>query len=147
MTTPAKPTTETVLHFDPHPNAGPPGQRKAELPPWPADWYLRGPSARGAIGGAAVTVLREHPGKTARGDAGWLAHRVRERLMAWREAGDPGARLAIDELSSARLGGGLLLDEVCASLLAAGSLMQTLRRERQQLDNLIEQLAQMADPR
>jgi hypothetical protein len=110
----------------------------------PTDWFLRAPLARAAIGGAALVVLRAHPDKTGAGERDWLANRVLEHLQALRDAGDPGARVAITEFSSARLNNALLLRDVVGRLLVAGSLMLTLRAERTRLDAAIEQLAQLA---
>ena len=140
--------TETAaLHFNPWPNAGPPAHTKPAPERAPGSWYMLGPLAAGTIGGAALVVLRKHPDRTGPGDRDWLGHRVREHLVALREAGDPAAKIAMAELESVRLQNTPLLNELVAKLLEAGSLLLTLRRDRAALDAAIERLANLAGSR
>jgi len=74
-----------------------------------------------------VTTLDAYPDKGP-GDRDFLSYRVRERLPARREAGDKGARAAVEELESGRHT--LLLPAAVSLRLAGGSARLTLLRDR-----------------
>jgi hypothetical protein len=134
-----------AIHFDPWAAAvGPTGRPRPEPDRAPINWHQLSALARGAIGGCALKVLRRNPDKVNRADLAWLQHRVREDLVALSEAGDVGARSAIREMQSPQLDNAPILVSVVEKLLECGSLLLTLRRDRQLLDAAIERLTNMA---
>jgi hypothetical protein len=134
-----KPNIETqaamrFARFDPWPDCLPVGARRPVLSEhnYPRTWALLPSSVRQVIGGAALSLLAEHPSATAR-DASRLAFGLWDAVRSLRPDGlrsveswltEPGVTPAPT----------LFLGQVISALLDAGDVLAGLRTRRAALD-------------